>query len=71
MFIEVGRSGWRTPAGCNVGHSHRSTVDLAHCTPLGCGPRDQVSINIAPRWGAARTDHVSINIAPLRGAYTN
>jgi hypothetical protein len=33
--------------------AHRTIVDPAHRTPLGCGPR---------------TDHVSINIAPLRGA---
>src|SRR6266446_348475 len=47
MFIEMGRSTWRTPAGCNVGHSHSTTVDLAHCTPVAAPP-DHVSINIAP-----------------------
>jgi hypothetical protein len=53
MFIEVSRSVWRTPAGCNVGYALllRELIP-AHCTPLGCG---------------SRTGHVSINIAPLRG----
>ncbi len=37
MFIEAGRSAWRTPAGCNVGQSLIRGL-MQH---------------IAPRWGAA------------------
>jgi hypothetical protein len=38
MFIEAGRSAWRAPAGCYVGHSLIVRELIRH---------------IAPRWGAA------------------
>jgi len=38
MFIEMGRSTWRTPAGAMSGTriARRSTLHIA--PPLGCGP---------------------------------
>ena len=62
MFIEPDRSTFRTPAGCHVCHALiRTRAAPAHCTPLGCGSlTDRLSINIAPRWGAARARTTSL-----------